>query len=68
MLMGIGLLQVGREESEERTEILRHLKEVEEKKAHLNKEIQKYRDSDPEVLATMKEDTKVGEHTHSHTQ
>lgn len=53
--------KVGREEGEERSETLRRLKELEEKKESLGKEIQKYRDSDPEVLATMKESTKVAQ-------
>lgn len=57
------LLQVGREESETRTETLNNLKELEEKRDSLTKEIQKYRDSDPEVLAQMKENIKVRLHT-----
>lgn len=60
-------LKVGREENETRTDTLRSLKELEERQNKLNKEIQKYCDSDPEVLAQMKENIKVRQHTHMHT-
>ena len=53
------LLQVGREEDEARTEALTSLEELQETQNKLQTEIQKYRDSDPEVLTQMKENIKV---------
>ncbi|MPC33677.1 Meiotic nuclear division protein 1 [Portunus trituberculatus] len=47
--------KVGREEDEARTEALASLKELQETQNKLQIEIQKYRESDPEVLAQMKE-------------
>ena len=52
-------LKVGREEDEARTKALRSLKELEETQNKLKIEIQKYHDSDPEVLAHMKENIEV---------
>ncbi|XP_063863291.1 beta-1,4-mannosyl-glycoprotein 4-beta-N-acetylglucosaminyltransferase-like isoform X2 [Scylla paramamosain] len=49
--------KVGREENVARTEALASLKELQETQNKLQLEIQKYRDSDPEVLAQIKENT-----------
>lgn len=53
--------KVGREEDDDRKNALRILKELEETQNKINLEIQKYRDSDPEVLAQMKENIKVSQ-------
>ncbi|XP_047992475.1 meiotic nuclear division protein 1 homolog [Leguminivora glycinivorella] len=45
---------VGREATEERTEILKLLEEMTKKEEALKKELQKYRDSDPEYIAQLK--------------
>lgn len=50
---------MGRQEDDARTKALRWLKELEETQNKMNLEIQKYRDSDPEVLAQMKENIGV---------
>ncbi|XP_064108601.1 meiotic nuclear division protein 1 homolog [Macrobrachium nipponense] len=46
--------KVGREEGEDREEVLERLAELEAKKNELLGDIQKYRDCDPEVLNEMK--------------
>ncbi|KAJ9600763.1 hypothetical protein L9F63_001078 [Diploptera punctata] len=51
--------KVGREPTDERNEILKKLAELKTKEADLLKEIQKYQDSDPEVLDKMKAQTEV---------
>ncbi|XP_045138018.1 meiotic nuclear division protein 1 homolog isoform X1 [Portunus trituberculatus] len=53
--------KVGREEDEARTEALASLKELQETQNKLQIEIQKYRESDPEVLAQMKESIQVAQ-------
>lgn len=49
----------GREEDEARMEALASLRELQETQNELQMEIQKYCDSDPEVLAQIKEDSQV---------
>lgn len=51
--------KVGKEDTEERTEVLRRVDELKKKKAELEAEINKYKDSDPEVLEEMKVETQV---------
>ncbi|KAK3860930.1 hypothetical protein Pcinc_021624 [Petrolisthes cinctipes] len=53
--------KVGREEGEGREEMLRRLSQLEDSQNQLNKDIQKYRDCDPEVLAQMKEGSVVAQ-------
>ena len=49
----------GREESDERTELLEELTSLKEKKASLEAEIQKYKDSDPELIETLKKEIEL---------
>lgn len=51
--------KVGREETNERSEILQTLKKVEKQEAELKKELQKYRDSDPEYIAQLRNEIQV---------
>lgn len=51
--------KVGREEGEDRQEVLEQLAQLESTKDQLTKEIQKYHDSDPEVLNEKKESIQV---------
>ncbi|XP_049774454.1 meiotic nuclear division protein 1 homolog isoform X2 [Schistocerca cancellata] len=46
---------LGREESDERTTILENIASLKTEEARLKDEIQKYKDSDPEVLEQMKQ-------------
>ncbi|XP_022822975.1 meiotic nuclear division protein 1 homolog [Spodoptera litura] len=48
---------VGREICEERTKILSTLESLEKQEEKLKKELQKYRDSDPEYMAQLKKET-----------
>ena len=48
-----------REESDERTELLEELATLKEKKAELEAEIQKYRDSDPELIEKLKKEIEL---------
>ncbi|XP_061718887.1 meiotic nuclear division protein 1 homolog [Cydia pomonella] len=45
---------IGREATEERTEVLKSLEEMTKKEEALKRELQKYRDSDPEYIAQLK--------------
>ncbi|XP_063626234.1 meiotic nuclear division protein 1 homolog [Cydia splendana] len=45
---------VGREATEERTAVLKSLEEMKKQEEALKKELQKYRDSDPEYIAQLK--------------
>lgn len=51
--------QCGREDSEDRTQLLEELQENEEKLKKLKDEVEKYRDCDPEVLEEVKRQTHV---------
>ncbi|KAK7069723.1 Meiotic nuclear division protein 1 [Halocaridina rubra] len=51
--------KVGREEGEDRQEILEQLAQLESTKEQLTTEIQKYHDCDPEVLKLLKDSVKV---------
>ncbi|XP_041982282.1 meiotic nuclear division protein 1 homolog [Aricia agestis] len=53
----IALESIGREPSEERTQLLATLEELTKKENELKKELQKYRDCDPEYIATLKTET-----------
>nr|XP_021186097.2 meiotic nuclear division protein 1 homolog [Helicoverpa armigera] len=45
---------IGREQSEDRTEVLATLEHLEKHEEKLKRELQKYRDSDPEYIAQLK--------------
>jgi len=49
----------GREDSEERTALLEELSRLREKKAGLEAEVQKYRDSDPELIENLKREIQM---------
>ncbi|KAG7153966.1 meiotic nuclear division protein 1 homolog [Homarus americanus] len=53
--------KVGREESEDRGEILERMSQLETTKDQLVKDIQKYHDCDPEVLNQMKAETQIAQ-------
>ena len=50
---------VGREESDERVEILSQLEKETAKEKNLREMLKEFEDNDPEVLNKMKEDTKI---------
>ncbi|CAH0694746.1 unnamed protein product [Spodoptera exigua] len=54
---------VGRENCEERTMVLATLESLEKREEDLKKELQKYRDSDPEYMAQLKKETQVDNYT-----
>lgn len=51
--------QVGREETNQRLEVLENIEKLKKEKECVLKELQKYKDSDPEVLEQMKVQIKV---------
>ncbi|XP_076044991.1 meiotic nuclear division protein 1 homolog [Oratosquilla oratoria] len=51
--------QIGREDNSDRTEALNRLGELEESHCQLTEKIQKYKDSDPDVLQKIVEETEV---------
>ena len=51
--------QVGREEGEDRTQVLAELTELRNRREVLRAEIQKYRDCDPELLEELKQEIKM---------
>ncbi|XP_047108637.1 meiotic nuclear division protein 1 homolog [Schistocerca piceifrons] len=55
----VGTANLGREESDERTTILENIASLKTEEARLKDEIQKYKDSDPEVLEQMKQQIQV---------
>ncbi|XP_063536996.1 meiotic nuclear division protein 1 homolog [Cydia strobilella] len=50
---------IGREATEERTDILKSLEEIKKQEEALKKQLQKYRDSDPEYIAQLKTEIEV---------
>lgn len=52
-------IQVGREPSDERTETLLLLEKIVKESESLKKELQKYRDSDPEYISQLKTEIQV---------
>lgn len=52
-------MQKGREDNEERNLILNQLTKLKNEEDNLKKQIQKYKDSDPEVIEKLKSDIKV---------
>ncbi|CAH0588901.1 unnamed protein product [Chrysodeixis includens] len=48
---------IGRESSEERTQVLTMLEKLEKEEEKLKKELQRYRDCDPEYIAQLKTET-----------
>ncbi|XP_044738117.1 meiotic nuclear division protein 1 homolog [Chrysoperla carnea] len=55
----VDLSKVDREESSERKNVLEEMTILEAEELVLNKEIQKYKDNDPEVLEAMKKEAEV---------
>lgn len=53
------MLQVGREETEKRIKLLQRLQTMKMDEERITLEIQKYKDSDPEMLEKMKNDIQV---------
>lgn len=51
--------QIGREKCDERTQVLSMLENFEKQEEKLKKELQRYRDSDPEYIAQLKTETEV---------
>ncbi|XP_076337784.1 meiotic nuclear division protein 1 homolog isoform X1 [Tachypleus tridentatus] len=51
--------QIGREDTEHRTKLLKEVNLAEKEKEELKGEIQKYKDSDPEVLEGLKKQTEM---------
>ncbi|XP_064612721.1 meiotic nuclear division protein 1 homolog [Liolophura sinensis] len=51
--------KVGREENEERSEVLSMLRKREDEKKQLLAELERYKECDPEVLEEMKQETKI---------
>ena len=51
--------QVGREESEDRENILSRLESLENKKKELTEKINKYKDCDPQIIQKLKEESAV---------
>ena len=50
---------VGREEGEDRTQVLAELTELRNRREVLRAELQKYRDCDPELLEELKQEIKM---------
>ena len=55
----MSMLQVGREETEKRLKVLQRLRTMQVDEERLTLEIQKYKDSDPEMLEQMKNEIQV---------
>lgn len=55
------IIQVGRELSDERARHLAELEQTLKKENELKKEMEKYRDSDPEYIAQLKNEIEVSE-------
>ncbi|XP_069682875.1 meiotic nuclear division protein 1 homolog [Periplaneta americana] len=55
----VAAAKIGREPTEERTQILEKVAKLKSEEELLLKEIQKYKDSDPEVMEKMKNQTQV---------
>lgn len=53
------MIQVGREPDENRFETLAELEKLKLEEERLKKEMQKYRDSDPDYIADLKKETQV---------
>ncbi|XP_013794197.1 meiotic nuclear division protein 1 homolog isoform X1 [Limulus polyphemus] len=51
--------QIGREDTENRTKLVKELNLAEKEKEELKEEIQKYKDSDPDVLESIKKQTEI---------
>ena len=49
----------GREDSDDRTKLLEELESLKEKKGQLEAEVQKYRDSDPELIEVLKKEIEL---------
>ena len=49
----------GREESDDRVKLLEELESLKEKKGQLEAEVQKYRDSDPELIEVLKKEIEL---------
>ncbi|KAH3889991.1 meiotic nuclear division protein 1 homolog [Dreissena polymorpha] len=51
--------RVGKEQTDDRTELLTQLSDAQSEKSRLEKELERYRECDPEVIAEVKQQTQV---------
>lgn len=56
------MFQVGREENDERTMLLDRVTDLQLEIEELTKELQKYKDNDPEVYEKMNKEAEVSKH------